>query len=185
LPPLPRLDPPLTDGHVRLREWTDDDADAMTAGFADPEVARWTRAPSPYTREDAARFIEQARAGRSSGDRLDLAVLAAADGAVIGSISLRFEWENRRADAGHVMFAGHRGRGLGQRSGVLFYSYAFEQLGIRRLEAVVDPRNAPSITASERAGFRREAVLRSYAEDGGERADMVMLSALPGELRSF
>jgi ribosomal-protein-alanine N-acetyltransferase len=183
VPPLPRLDPPLTDGHVVLREWTGDDVDAMTAGLADPEVARWTRVPQPYTRRHASEYIAEARGALASGERLDLAVVARASDAVIGSVSLRFVWEHSRANVGHVMFADQRGRGLGQRAGILLYNYAFERLGIRRIEALVDARNALSLRATESAGFRREALLRSYMERDGERIDIVMFAALPGELR--
>ena len=40
MPPLPRIDPPLTDGQVLLREWTDEDVDAMVAALADPGAPR-------------------------------------------------------------------------------------------------------------------------------------------------
>jgi RimJ/RimL family protein N-acetyltransferase len=182
VPPLPRLDSPLTDGHVLLREWTDADVGAMAAGLADPEVTRWTGVPAPYTREHAARFVAEARAAHARGERLELAVVEVDGESVIGTISLRFAWEHRRADVGSVMFRGHRGRGLGQRAGRLLFAHAFDRLGVRRIEVLADARNAASIQGSEGAGFKREALLRSYMERDGERIDMVMLSMLPEDL---
>ena len=39
---------------------TDADVDAITEAAQDPEVPRWTRVPSPYTRENAERFVANA-----------------------------------------------------------------------------------------------------------------------------
>jgi RimJ/RimL family protein N-acetyltransferase len=102
---------------------------------------------------------------------------------VIGTISLRFAWGHRRADVGSVMFRGQRGHGLGQRAGRLLFAYAFERLGLRRIEVIADARNSASIAGSVGVGFTREALLRSYLECDGERRDAVILSLLPGELR--
>jgi RimJ/RimL family protein N-acetyltransferase len=179
VPPLPRLEPPLIDGRVLLRHWTERDVDAMTAGLADPEVTRWTSIPTPYTREHAVKFIADAREAHERGERLELAVVEVDGERVIGAISLRFNWEHRRADVGSAMFRGHRGRGLGQRAGRLLFAYAFETLGLRRIEVLADERNVASIQGSEGAGFRREAVLRSYMHRNGVRVAMVMLSLLP------
>jgi [ribosomal protein S5]-alanine N-acetyltransferase len=41
--------------------------------------------------------------------------------------------------------------------------HGFEALGLRRIEAMVTPGNAPSAALLERHGFLREAVLRDYA----------------------
>ena len=38
--------------------------------------------------------------------------------------------------------------------------FAFEELGLRRIEADVDPRNEASIRLLERLGFQREGYLR-------------------------
>ena len=43
-------DPPLSDGVITLRAKGRDDVDTLLAIFQDPEVSRWTRVPSPYTR---------------------------------------------------------------------------------------------------------------------------------------
>jgi RimJ/RimL family protein N-acetyltransferase len=184
MPPLPRLQAPLTDGVVALREWTERDVDAMAAGFDDPEIARWTRTPSPYTRDDAAAFIAESEDARARGERLSLANVLAADDRVIGSIVLRIEPDARRCDLGNVVFQGHRGRGLGARAGRLVAPYAFDRLGLCRIAILADARNAASVRSSVKAGFTREGALRSYMERDGERVDMVVLSRIPRDLRS-
>lgn len=56
-----RLDvPDLADEVVRLRPPALADVDAITAECQDPEIPRFTRIMSPYGREDAVRFVEDA-----------------------------------------------------------------------------------------------------------------------------
>ena len=46
----------------------------------------------------------------------------------------------------------------------------------------MEPWNEASIRTAERAGFRREGLLRSWQEVGAERKDMLMYSLLPSDL---
>jgi ribosomal-protein-alanine N-acetyltransferase len=49
---------------------------------------------------------------------------------------------------------------------------------IPRRGLYVEPWNTPSIRTAERAGFRREGLLRSWETVGGERRGMLMFSLL-------
>ena len=46
---------------MRLRLKRNDDVEAMVAACQDPEIPRFTRVPSPYTRADALEWIGSAR----------------------------------------------------------------------------------------------------------------------------
>jgi RimJ/RimL family protein N-acetyltransferase len=48
---------------------------------------------------------------------------------------------------------------------------------------VSELRNASSQRVAERAGFRREGLLRSHSQLKGERFDWVIFSLLPADLR--
>jgi Acetyltransferase (GNAT) domain len=50
----------LTDGVVALRPRTEDDIPAITEACQDPEIARWTPVPSPYTEDDPREFLRAA-----------------------------------------------------------------------------------------------------------------------------
>ena len=50
-------DPPLRDEVVALRRLERTDAAALVAICQDPEIPRWTLAPSPYGEADAHRFL--------------------------------------------------------------------------------------------------------------------------------
>ena len=51
--------PTLTDGVVTLRPRRPEDADAIVAACQEPEIFRWTRVPSPYTRAHAEEWLAQ------------------------------------------------------------------------------------------------------------------------------
>jgi RimJ/RimL family protein N-acetyltransferase len=86
-------------------------------------------------------------------------------------------------EAGYWCAADVRGRGMVTRALRLLCRYAFHELEMRRLEAVVDPHNVASQRVAEKVGFRREGVMRSHMQHpDGRRRDSVLYSLLPGEL---
>jgi RimJ/RimL family protein N-acetyltransferase len=60
-------------------------------------------------------------------------------------------------------------------------AWGLETLALRRLQVTVDPRNTPALRLAERAGYRREGVLRAYREVDGKRTDAVLLSRVAGD----
>jgi [ribosomal protein S5]-alanine N-acetyltransferase len=66
------------------------------------------------------------------------------------------------AFTGYYAFAGGDGRGLMAEGLRAVIAYAFGALGLHRLEANIQPGNAPSIALAERCGFRLEGFSPSY-----------------------
>jgi RimJ/RimL family protein N-acetyltransferase len=170
-------DPPLTDGVVALRAWSDTDAAAIAAMMEEPEIAQWTQAPSPYREGDAIQWLALHPALRRRGEELPLAVVDVQSGELAGSISVRFRGEGR-GEFGYLLAANARGRGLGTRALRMFAEWTFETHAVDRLEVLVQPDNTRSLAMAERAGFVREGVLRAYKPVRGRRVDMVMLALL-------
>ena len=56
--------------------------------------------------------------------------------------------------------------------------FAFEELGLHRVEADVDPRNARSLRLLERLGFQQEGLLRERYHVSGEIQDAALLGLL-------
>ena len=56
--------------------------------------------------------------------------------------------------------------------------YAFEDLGLHRLEAACMPTNAASLRVLEKVGFMREGLARGYLEIQGAWEDHVLLARL-------
>jgi RimJ/RimL family protein N-acetyltransferase len=85
------------------------------------------------------------------------------------------------AEIGYWLAPEARGRGAATRALRLLSSWALRELPIARLQLTTDVENDASQRVATRAGFTREAVLRAWFDDRGERRDAVMFSLLPGE----
>jgi RimJ/RimL family protein N-acetyltransferase len=166
-----------------LRAWRDSDAGALTAIMDEPEIARWTRAPSPYEERHALEWLATHSTLMRRRAELPLAIEDAATGELLGSMALRFP-EDGRGEFGYLVASGARRRGVASRALRLYAGWAFDELGIERLEVLVQPDNEASLALAEAVGFQREGLLRSHTVMRGRRVDMVVLGMLRGELRS-
>ena len=66
---------------------------------------------------------------------------------------------------------------------VRLVGYAFGELGLHRLEADIDPRNAASARSLARLGFRKEGTLRERWIVAGEVSDSDLYGLLGTEWR--
>jgi RimJ/RimL family protein N-acetyltransferase len=175
---------PLVDGPTALRPWRDSDISSLVTACQDPEIVRWTRVPAGYGESDARAYLMLRYDAIRAGTSAPFAIVAAGEHArLLGSIALmRFAWEHARAEVGYWLAREARGQGHATRAVRLICRYGLESLGLERIELLAATENGASARVAERAGFTREAVLRSYMEGKGERLDMVAFGLLAGEL---
>jgi RimJ/RimL family protein N-acetyltransferase len=167
----------LRDGSLLLRPWREEDAQAVFEACQDPEIPHWMpMIPRPYAFEDARAFVS----GELALGGHQFAIVD--DGRVVGSVGMQVD-RRENGEVGYWCAADARRRGLVTRALRLLCRYAFDELEMRRLEAVVDPENIASQRVAEKVGFRREGVMRSHMQHpDGRRRDSVLYSLLPGEL---
>jgi RimJ/RimL family protein N-acetyltransferase len=177
---LQRPERPLSDGVVVLREWREEDVSAIVEICQDPEVARFTRVPSPYTEQDARAFL----AGEVMGHEMGFAIVSAGNEAeVLGSIGLHDAGE-RRGQIGYLVAARARRRGVASRALRLLAEWALTEAGLPRVQLFTRVDNPASQRTAERAGFRREGVLRSHMLIKGERYDAVIFGLIAEDVAS-
>ncbi len=180
--PLSYPDPPLADGAIALRAWEDADLDVMVAICSDPDVARFTRVPAPYSKADAREWFDAQPGRLEAGDGVTFAIVAGG-GAPVGSVGLRIDpADGDIAEAGYMVAPSARGRGLATAALRLVSRWALRDLGVARVQLTTHLDNAASQRAAERAGFQREGVLRSWEELRGRRVDLVMYSLVAADL---
>jgi RimJ/RimL family protein N-acetyltransferase len=75
----------------------------------------------------------------------------------------------------------HRGKGYGVEAQRLLAEYLFAVYPIMRVEASTDSTNRAELSALEKAGFKREGVLRKAQWRNGAWHDLVVYSKLRGE----
>lgn len=185
--------PVLHTERLVLRPVRDDDADALLALFGDAERMRfWGHGPLT-TPEDAIAYVAAIREGAARGDLLQWAITPGAEISgsrrepgssddLIGTATLAgVDEEHRRAELGVALRREWEGRGLAGEAVAELARRAFEDLGLHRLTADADPRNAAAIALLERLGFRREGLLREHHRRGGEWQDGVLYGLLRAE----
>jgi RimJ/RimL family protein N-acetyltransferase len=166
------------DGSLTLRSWREEDIPAIHAACQDAEIQhRIPLIPRPYEREHARAFV----ADEIGQGPYQFAIEE--HGRLAGSIAVRVDEESASGDVGYWCAPEARGRGVVTRALRRLCRFAFDELHLQRIELVADPDNSASLRVAEKAGFRREAVLRSHMlHPDGRRRDTVLLSLLPGEL---
>jgi RimJ/RimL family protein N-acetyltransferase len=174
----------LTDGPTTLRAWRDTDVPALVAACQDPEIPRWTPVPQPYGEADARAYLLTRHDHIHAGTAAPFAIVDTSDpGRALGSIALiRIAWEHGRAEVGYWLGREARDRGHTTRGVRLICAWAFRSLGLERINLFAATANVASQRVAERAGFMREAVLRSYLRAKAGQLDAVAFGLLADEL---
>ncbi len=151
----------LTIDELVLRPWRPTDAPELLAMCQDPEIARWVTIPQPFLPADADAFIEKSRTMWRDGIGAAFAIVERASGRLLGAVT-RFGPEGHQATFGLWLAPEARGRGVGTRSLRLVADWTFATTAAIRLDTFIMVGNEPSNRMVERAGFRREGVLRAW-----------------------
>lgn len=184
---LPFPNPPLRQGSVLLRPWTRVDLPFVVAACQDPEISRYSPViPFPYGEDDALGWFAGQEPARRAGTGLDFAIVLGDTGETLGAIGLKIDALLRSAEIGYWLAWEARGHGYATSATRAVARWAFEDLGLARLELTTDPDNLASQQVAERCGFRREGYARSHmlVRHSGQRRDSVLYGLLPADLRS-
>jgi RimJ/RimL family protein N-acetyltransferase len=156
------------DGIV-LRPWVQSDAPAILSVRVDPDLARWNplKAKNP---EDVRRWIEDRG---SWTDFVSWAVQDTTSGLLVGSVSWHdLDATQSSAEAGYWVVPAARGRGIGGRALRAATGFAFEVLGVERLQLFHAVDNPASCGVARSAGFALEGTTRSsYRYGDGDLHD--------------
>jgi RimJ/RimL family protein N-acetyltransferase len=156
-----------------VRLWRMDDADSVVRHANNINVARQLRDrfPHPYTRANASAFL---KAATSSPEPSNLAIDVG--GEAIGAIGYvsGSDVERYSAEIGYWLGETYWGRGVATEALVLVTAHVFDSLNMLRLFALPFADNAGSIRVLEKAGYLREAVLRSSSVKYGQPRDQLL-----------
>jgi RimJ/RimL family protein N-acetyltransferase len=135
---------------------TENDLDDMAALLGDPEVMRYY--PRPKSRYEAQNWISW---NQDLYDRAGFGlwiIRSRETGAFIGDCGLTPQEVDGEVETeiGYHVRPEHQGRGYASEAAVACRDHARERLAVRRLIAIIDPRNVPSQRVAERIGLRHE-----------------------------
>ncbi|HEY4625896.1 MAG TPA: GNAT family N-acetyltransferase [Blastococcus sp.] len=169
----------LPAGPLLLRPWRpDEDVDAVWAALQDADIRLWNGVGSGSPEETAAML--RRRADWSAGDHASWAVVDAAAGALLGSVSLHsIDPVHAGASIGYWTVPAARGRGVAVRAVDAACRWAFAALPVGRMELCHAVENEASGRVAEKAGFSLEGRLRrSYRYGDGVTHDEMLWSRL-------
>lgn len=172
--------PRLIGSRVMLREYQSEDFASIRSWVNDAQVTRYlsTRFWAPQTTVDTQEFLS--RMMQSSHNAFNYVIADAQDGRYIGQLDMfRVDWRLRQGEIGMVIAgAEDRGRGYGTEALELLAGFAFNSLGLERIELEVHMENAAAIRCYQKAGFTLEGVKRHAYYNDGRFADLGMMSIL-------
>jgi RimJ/RimL family protein N-acetyltransferase len=175
--------PVLAAGCVTLRELRVSDAPALLEMIATEEVARFI-SPPPTTVEGFERFIAWTHRERAAGRYVCFAVVPAGRETAIGIFQVRqLEPGFGTAEWGFAIGSSFWGTGVFMDAAKATVEFAFETVGVVRLEARAAVLNGRGNGALAKVGAVREAVLRKSFLRRGEHMDQALWSILRQEWR--
>jgi RimJ/RimL family protein N-acetyltransferase len=170
--------PVLTGAQVVLRELRSTDAPSLFALLTAEEVSRFI-SPPPTSVEGFEKFIAWAQRQRRAGSYACFAVTLVGDDTAIGIFQLReLEPGFGTAEWGFAIGSPYWGTGVFQEGAELMVSFAFDQVGVHRLEARAAVRNGRGNGALRKIGAVQEGLLRKSFLKNGEYLDQVLWTIL-------
>jgi RimJ/RimL family protein N-acetyltransferase len=182
LQPLDLVDLPA--GQWTLTPSVPEHAPEALALFRDPEVQRWNPAPKVVDLDSALDWLKRNRAW---GPEWAVWSIVDRDGKFVGTSLL---WNMDRADhlngsVGYRIAPWARRQGVATAAVRAMTTYAFDVVGLERLDLVHTLVNVGSCFVAERSGFVLEGTLRSdYRTDDGRRWDCHIHSRLATDPRN-
>ena len=174
----PEFPPTLSGDGLVLRGWRSDDAVAVHEACQDQDIQRWTTIATPYLMEYAAGFVGVFAAEQWRTHSGALFAVTSPDDAVVGSCGLTYvDGTELVAEVGYWTAPWARGRGLAVAALSTLSRWALD-IGVERLEALIEPDNLASCAVAAASGYDFEGVLRAKLLDGDTRRDLSVYARL-------
>jgi RimJ/RimL family protein N-acetyltransferase len=188
--PIARTAPKTTDNHWRaglpvlqgegftLRELRMTDATSLLSLLTTEEVTRFI-SPPPKTVEGFERFIAWAQRERDAGRYVCYAIVPDGYDTAVGLFQVRqLDSSFATAEWGFALAFEFWGSGLFMGGAELVIDFAFDTLGVSRLEARAAVANGRGNSALRKIGAVQEGILRKSFLRGGKYIDQALWSLL-------
>lgn len=176
--------PMLKSSQVVLRELRASDAASLLAMLTTEEVARFI-SPPPTTIEGFERFISWTHRQRAVGSYACFAVTVAGYDTAIGIFQIReLEPGFGTAEWGFAIGSAFWGTGVFREGAELVLGFAFDTLGVHRLEARAAVQNGRGNGALLKVGAVQEGVLRKSFLRNGRYYDQVLWAIVEDDWRN-
>jgi ribosomal-protein-alanine N-acetyltransferase len=175
--------PVLSNGVLTLRELRISDAEALLEMLTTEEVSRFI-SPPPTTVDGFERFIAWAQRERSAGRYICFAVVPEGMDTAIGIFQIRqLDPTFTTAEWGFALGRAFWGTGAFVAAARLTIDFAFDVVGVHRLEARAALANGRGNGALAKIGAVKEAILRRSFLRSGKEHDQALWSIVRDDWR--
>jgi RimJ/RimL family protein N-acetyltransferase len=173
--------PVMTGSTFTLRELRKEDAPSLLAMLTTEEVSRFI-SPPPTTVEGFERFIIWAQRERMAGHYCCFAIVPHGMDTAVGLFQIRsLEPGFDSAEWGFAMGSAFWGSGIFVEGARLMLDFAFDTIGVQRLEARAAVANGRGNGALRKIGAVQEGLLRRSFHRHGTYHDQVLWSILASD----
>ena len=173
---------PIETERLLVRPIVDADLPALMAINSDAEVTALLPYATWTSMADAQAWLARMRGIEATGTALQFVVALRSTQEAIGTCLLfRLDEGSARAELGYALGRAHWGRGVMHEALAALLGHAFGPMGLRRIEAEIDPRNVASARLVQRLGFTKEGLLRQRWVTKGQAADVEIHGLLRSE----
>jgi RimJ/RimL family protein N-acetyltransferase len=173
----------LADGPLLLRPYLAGDADAVFEAALESivKVNPWLSWCHPgYTKGESKSWIKTCRTSWAQGTAYEFAIIDNADGGFLGGCGLNnINAAYKMANLGYWVRSGRTKHGIATGAARIVARFGFQALGLNRIEIIAAVENKASQRVAEKAGAKREAVLRNRIILNDKPVDGVMFSLVP------
>lgn len=172
---------------IMLRRWVGKDIPTLVAACQDDSIRQWLShvIPQPYTAAHAHHFIsETAPADWEAGRAAHFAVADVADEVLMGSVALMAVDEPGAGEIGAWTVPAHRRKKVASKAVLIVTAWAFDTLGLDRLELRIAAENSASRRGAELLGFRPIGIMPGYRNLADGAHDAVVFALTTAEFRT-
>ncbi|HWE15076.1 MAG TPA: GNAT family protein [Solirubrobacteraceae bacterium] len=184
MPAFPELSRPLSGPAAALRQAAERDIpETLIAHQDDPDMHVRIGLERPPSGAELGRRIDGGAVERASGAGVWLTIVAAGEDECCGGLDVHeVDWDHLRAEIGIWVGPQRRGRGMATDALRLGARWLLDTCGLKRVQLLTEPDNAPMRRAARKAGFGEEGVLRAYLRERNDRVDVVVISLIAEDL---
>jgi len=176
----------LTDESILIRAYRDSDAALLYEAVREsiPEVSKWLAwCHDNYSIEESRQFVSARKLASQGDEWYSFAIFDKAGEKFLGGVGINFiNRVHQMANLGYWVRTSASGRGVATAATRLAARFGFEQLGLHRIEIVAAVDNVASQRVAEKAGAKREGILRKRLLINGTPRDAVLFSLVREDL---
>lgn len=171
----------LSTERLLLKNIDKDDARFFFREFSHPEVTRYLMDAEPMAHiDEAVKWIDFYTDDDPDCNRW--IIIDTETGVPMGTCGFHvWDRRNQRIEVGYDLFPDFWGKGYMYEALRGALRFAFQEMDVNRVCAIIHPDNQRSVKLAEKLGFKREGLLRDYYFHHGRYHDHVLYSLLAAE----